>query len=62
MSESTLVQQLGELAAQTRLEHLPRSVAGSLPARVLDIIGVAIAALPLDTSASVLRFAAAVGG
>ena len=62
MAEPTLLQRLGELGAQSTLESLPASLREGLSTRVLDIIGLAVAATRLETSAAVLDFAAEIGG
>ena len=62
MAERTLVQRLGELGAHTDFVELPSGLRDSLDARVLDIIGLAVAATRLDTSDSVLGFADELGG
>lgn len=58
----TLVQQLGEFAAATRTDDMPAEVRGGLAARVLDIVGVAVAATRLDASTSVFDYASETGG
>jgi 2-methylcitrate dehydratase PrpD len=58
----TLVQRLGTFAASTELGDLPVGLAGDLPARVLDILGLCVAALDLDTSDAVLGLARDLGG
>ena len=62
MAERTLVQRLGQLGADTDFADLPGGLRDSLDARVLDIIGLAVAATRLDTSGSVLGFADELGG
>ena len=59
---TTLVDQLGGLAAHTRLEDLPSNVASSVPQRVLDILGICVRSNSLDTSRGVIEFAADQGG
>ena len=60
--ERTLAQQLGDFAAATRYEDLPAEVVDSVKARVLDILGIAAAAAPLETSRAARRWAADQGG
>ncbi len=62
MAEPTLVQRLGDVGAHTDLADLPSGLRDSLDARVLDIIGLCVAATRLDTTASVLGFADELGG
>jgi len=59
---ATLVDQLGELAAHTRLEDLPKKVADSVPQRVMDVLGICVRSTSLDTSRGVMDFAADQGG
>ncbi len=49
----TILQRLSALA----VGDLPREVTSTMPARVLDIIGIAVRATTLDTSAAVTEFA-----
>ena len=58
----TLLQQLGQLAAETTFAALPAQVSASVPQRVLDILGICVRSTTLETSAAVQRFAAAQGG
>ncbi len=60
--DTTVAQQLAELATGTDHASLPETVRASLPSRVLDLLGVAIGALPLETSRAAIRFAQARGG
>jgi 2-methylcitrate dehydratase PrpD len=65
MSETTmrtLSQELGHFAAGTTFESLPPVVVESVRARVLDILGIAAAAAPLDTSRAVRRLTRSQGG
>ena len=50
MADPTLVQQLAALAAKSSYDVLPADVQASAPERVLDIVGLALAALSMDTS------------
>ncbi len=59
---STLVQRLGRFASETTYSELPPTLAASLPARVLDIVGLCVAALGVDTSAAVVAMADELGG
>jgi len=59
---ATLVERLGALAAGTRLDELPLELRSGLGARVLDVVGVAVAATQLPTSDAVFEFALDTGG
>lgn len=59
---ATLSQALGEFAASTTFESLPTAVVDSVKSRVLDILGIAAAAAPLDTSRAVRRLTRSQGG
>ena len=61
MADSTLVQQLATLAAKATYDVLPADVQAAAPQRVLDIVGLCLAALPMDTSQAVLQWAVAQG-
>lgn len=52
----TLVQQLASFAAEQRYETLPVAVRDDVPGRVLDVLGIAAAALDLDTSEAVVDY------
>ena len=58
----TLVEQLAGFAVEARDGGVPDDVAGSVRQRVLDVMGLCVAALPLDTSRAVLDLAVANGG
>lgn len=62
MTDPTLLQRLGELAETTTFDGLPEQLRDGLGARVLDIVGLAVAASRLDTSRSVLGHAEELGG
>lgn len=62
MADRTLGQQLASLAAETTFESLPRDVVASVKQRVLDVVGLCLAARPLPTSQAVLAFIAEQGG
>jgi 2-methylcitrate dehydratase PrpD len=62
MADRTLGQQLASLAAETTFESLPAEVVDSVRRRVLDIVGLCLAARPLPTSRAVLDFVAEQGG
>ena len=62
MAEPTLVQQLARVAATARDDGIPDAVAASVRQRILDIIGICIAAAPLDTSQAALGYVADQGG
>lgn len=59
---TTLLDGLGEFAALVRAEGVPPDVGASVRQRILDIVGLQIAAMPLDTSQAVLEFVAEQGG
>jgi hypothetical protein len=56
-----LVEQLGAFADTTRADGVPDDVAASARQRILDIVGLQIAALPLSTSKASLSFVAEQG-
>ena len=58
----TLVHQLGAFAADARDQGVPDEVAASVRQRILDTIGVAVAAQVLPTSTAALEHVAAGGG
>lgn len=62
MSEPTLAQQLGRFAEESRFETLPDDVVDSVRRRVMDTLGIVIAAAPLDTSRAARRWAQDQGG
>ena len=62
MSERTLAQQLGDFAAATSYDDLPDTVVDSVRKRVLDTVGIAVAAAPLETSRAARAWAASQGG
>lgn len=57
MSKVTLTHQLAEFAEQCTYSKLPSDVEVSVVRRILDTTGVALAAIPLDTSEAVLDYA-----
>ncbi len=62
MADATLVQQLAAFAAATTFDALPERVQLSAPQRVLDIVGLALAALEMDTSVATLGWVGDQGG
>jgi 2-methylcitrate dehydratase PrpD len=62
MSDSTLAEQLADFATNTRYEDLPGEVVESVKMRVLDTLGIAVAAAPLDTSRAAREWAREQGG
>ncbi len=62
MSEPSLAQQLAATASATLAQGAPATVRESARRRVLDIVGLQAAALPLPTSAAALRYVDAQGG
>jgi 2-methylcitrate dehydratase PrpD len=61
-ADLSVAQQLGAFVESTRLEDLPAEVADSVGRRVLDTLGIAVAAASLDTSRAARRWAHEVGG
>lgn len=62
MSEATLAQKIGAFAAGTTYDDLPTEVVQSVKMRVLDTLGIAVAAAPLETSRAARRWAGEQGG
>lgn len=62
MSEPTLAQRLAAVAAGTTYDALPEPVRDSVRSRVLDTLGLCLAALDLPTSSAALRYVAEQGG
>ncbi|WKN48312.1 MmgE/PrpD family protein [Nocardioides sp. Arc9.136] len=62
MSERTLAQQLGDFAAATGYDDLPQDVVDSVRKRVLDTLGIAVAASTLETSRAARSWASYQGG
>jgi 2-methylcitrate dehydratase PrpD len=62
VSGATLAQQLAGFAADVRRDGAPHEVRKSTRQRILDIVGLQAAALPLPTSAAALAYVAAQGG
>ncbi len=62
MSASTLAEQLADFAHATRYEDLPVEVVESVKMRILDTLGIAVAAAPLDTSRASRAWAIEQGG
>lgn len=58
----TLAQAVGAFAAGLRYETLPRDVIASVRKRVLDVLGICVAASTLPTSAAARAYAAGQGG
>lgn len=61
-SNESLAQRIAEFAVETRAAGTPSDVAASVRERLLDIIGICIAAARLDTSRAARRWAAETGG
>jgi len=61
MREPTLVQQLAEFSASVTFTSLPPAVVSSIKNRLLDTIGVCLAAVPLETSRMAVQLAAGWG-
>ena len=53
----TLLQQLSQFAAAVTYESLPAEVIASVKDRVLDTVGLCLAATPLETSAMAVKLA-----
>jgi len=62
MPERTLAQSLADFAVQATFERLPYEVIDSVRKRVLDHLGICVAASPLDTSRAARAYAAYQGG
>jgi 2-methylcitrate dehydratase PrpD len=62
VSEPTLAQLLGRFAEGSRYEGLPDDVVDSVRKRVMDTLGIVIAAAPLETSRAARRWAREQGG
>lgn len=61
-SPPTMLQRLATFATEQDYGRLPAAVRDTVPGRVLDILGIAAAALPLDTSAAVIDYVRQTGG
>lgn len=61
-AQPTLAEQLSAFAAAHPFDRLPADVVGSVRSRVLDILGICVAASPLETSAAARAFARRNGG
>lgn len=62
MPDRTLAEQLASFAAGSACERLPAEVTASVRQRVLDVLGICVAATPLDTSAAARGWALDQGG
>lgn len=62
MSEPTLAQELAAFAAGRRFASLPDEVVDSVRKRVLDVLGICVAATALETSRAARAFVAEQGG
>jgi len=62
MLELTLAEQIGHFATASTFESLPEDVVDSVRKRVLDILGICVAATSLDTSRGAREFVADQGG
>lgn len=62
MAEPTLAEQLADFAGQTTVAALPDAVTASVRQRVLDILGLCVAAYRLPTSRAAVEFVADQGG
>lgn len=61
MTEATLAQQLAEFTDACRTDGVPAEVATSVGQRVLDILGLGLAAHRLPTSAAAIEYATTQG-
>lgn len=57
-SPPTILQQIAQFAASARYESLPQEVIQSVKDRVLDTVGVCLAAVPVETSGMAVGLAA----
>jgi 2-methylcitrate dehydratase PrpD len=62
MAERTLAQQLASFAAEASFERLPPEVVDSVRKRMLDVLGICVAATDLDTSAMARAWVGEQGG
>ncbi|MPZ60841.1 MAG: MmgE/PrpD family protein [Propionibacteriales bacterium] len=62
MSEPTLAERIAAFAATSTYDDLPADVVDSVKMRVLDTLGIAVAASPLDTSRAARAWAVEQGG
>ena len=62
MTELTLAEQIGHFATSSTFDRLPEEVVDSVRKRVLDILGICVAASSLDTSQAAREFVADQGG
>ncbi|MGI5176638.1 MmgE/PrpD family protein [Dactylosporangium sp. CA-152071] len=62
MHDATLAQAIARFAARARYEDLPPAVTASVRQRVLDTLGICIAAQSLDSSQAVIDYVAEQGG
>jgi 2-methylcitrate dehydratase PrpD len=62
MAERTLARELADFAAESAFEQLPADVVDSVVKRVLDVLGICVAATPLDTSAMARAWVVEQGG
>ena len=61
MSNEPIAVTLGRFAVEHNYDHLPAEVRESVKSRVLDILGICVAATKLDTSAAAIAFARSQG-
>jgi 2-methylcitrate dehydratase PrpD len=62
MPDRTLAEQLASFATRSECDRLPAEVTASVRQRVLDVLGICVAATPLDTSAAARGWALDQGG
>jgi 2-methylcitrate dehydratase PrpD len=62
VSERTLTQQLADFAVDAAKNGVPATVAGSVRDRVLDVLGLCVAASGLDTGAAIVAYVREQGG
>jgi 2-methylcitrate dehydratase PrpD len=62
MADATLAQQLGRFAADCSYAHLPEDIIDGVRKRILDTLGICVAAVPLETSRAARKYVAEHGG
>lgn len=62
MGEKAIIEQLAQFACQESFKTIPDETLASSHSRVLDILGICIAATELDTSKAVIRYSVGQGG
>ncbi len=62
MNDKTLVQKLASFASDTRFDDLPKDVIESVKLRIIDTLGISLAAWPLDQGKAVFTLVKKAGG